>query len=224
MKRTKLCMRCLPKYSLAEELVNAISHGLGALMGIMICTLCVVKGLHSENNAVIAATIIYGISIILLYSLSTIYHALRPSTGKKVFQILDHCTIYLMIAGTYTPIVVATFFPDAVFSGIALLALQWSISILAIVLNAIDLKRFRLLSYSAYILLGWAIVLFAPVAFQQIPPYALLYLLLGGISYTIGAILFAIGAKLPWFHSIFHFFVLLGSFLHFIAIYQYILS
>lgn len=222
MKRTKLCDRILPSYTFAEELLNAISHGVGAILGVSVLLLCMMKSYGNTLSFIGCA--IYGISMIALYTVSTLYHSLRPGTAKKVFQIIDHCTIYILIAGTYTPILLAAFVPYAPIVGWGLLGLQWGVSILAIVLNAIDLRKFRVFSYTAYIILGWAIIFVAPTAFKLIAPAGLLFLLLGGISYTIGAILFAFGKKYRWFHSVFHIFVILGSALQFVAIYQYILQ
>ena len=221
MKRTKLCDRTLPSYTFAEELVNAVSHGIGILTGVIVLTLCGQKSFGAPLPFL--GSLIYGLSMIGLYSVSTLYHSLRPGTAKKVFQIIDHCTIYILIAGTYTPILLAKFVPAAPMIGWGLLGVQWGVSILAIALNAIDLKRFRVFSYAAYIILGWAILPFLSTAITLLSPTGFIFLLLGGISYTIGAILFAIGKKYRWFHGIFHIFVLLGSILQFISIYKYVL-
>lgn len=221
MKRMKLKDRVLPAYSVAEEICNASSHGLGILLGIAVCILCALKSKDSPLS--FAGSLVYGISMILLYAFSTLYHSLPRNTGKKVFQILDHCTIYMLIAGTYTPILLAAFIPQLPAVGWGLLAVQWSVSVISIILNAIDLHKFRYFSYFSYIVLGWALIFIAPIALTVLSASAFFYLLMGGVSYTIGAILFAIGGKYPWFHSIFHIFVILGSILQFIAIYRYIL-
>ncbi len=221
MKRIKLKDRVLPAYSVGEEICNAISHGLGILLGIAVCILCITKTQGSPLS--FAGSLVYGISMILLYCFSTLYHSLPRNTGKKVFQILDHCTIYMLIAGTYTPILLAAFVPKIPAVGWGLLAVQWGVSAIAVILNAIDLHKFRYFSYFSYIVLGWALVFIAPIALTVLNSSAFFYLLMGGISYTIGAVLFAIGGKFPWFHSVFHIFVILGSILQFIAIYCYIL-
>lgn len=219
MKRIKLHDRLLPKYSAAEEMVNTLSHGLGVLLGFAVLALCLQKatGLLS-----IIGVWMYGISMIALYAVSATYHGLKPGTAKKVMQILDHCTIYLLIAGTYSPILLTAFVPRSPAVGWGLLLLQWGTAVFAIILNAIDLKRFRIFSYTAYIVMGWSIIFVAPTAINLLSPKAFLYVLFGGISYTVGAILYAIGSKKPWFHSVFHLFVLVGSFLQFIGIYFYI--
>lgn len=221
MKRIKLKDRILPDYSVAEEICNAISHGLGIVLGVAVCILCILKTKGSPLP--FTGSLVYGISMILLYAFSTLYHSLPRNTGKKVFQILDHCTIYMLIAGTYTPILLAAFVPKIPAVGWGLLAVQWGVSAIAVILNAIDLHKFRYVSYFSYIVLGWALVFIAPIALTVLSPSAFFYLLMGGISYTIGAVLFAIGGKYPWFHSVFHIFVILGSILQFIAIYHHIL-
>lgn len=223
MKRIKLRDRLLPKYTLPEELINAISHGMGALFGIAVLLLCVFKSLQSQSPASMVGSIIYGVCMIILYTISTVYHALVPGTAKKVMQILDHCSIYILIAGTYTPILLSGFIPCSPVIGWGLLGLQWGVAILAIVLNAIDLKQFQVFSYTAYIVMGWSIIFFTPQAMALVDHRALLLILLGGIGYTVGAILYGIGSKRPWFHSVFHFFVLSGSVLQFLGIYLYIL-
>lgn len=221
MKRTKLCNRILPSYTLAEELLNSISHGIGVLLGVAVWLLC---GFKSYGNiGSFAGSTVYGLSMTILYTASTLYHSLRPGTAKKVFQIIDHCTIYVLIAGTYTPILLTAIIPASPVLGWGLLAVQWGTAVLAITLNAVDLKKFRVFSYTAYIVLGWAIVLIAPTAIRLIPLKGLLYLLLGGISYTVGAVFFAVGKHHRWLHGVFHIFVLLGSILQFIAIYGYML-
>ncbi len=221
MKRTKLSQRVLPHYTLSEELANSISHGTGILLGLIVLIAC--ARASYGNSLSFLGSILYGTSMIGLYTVSTLYHSLRPGTAKKVFQVIDHCTIYILIAGTYTPILLTAFVPNAPVIGWGLLAVQWGISALAIVLNAIDLKQFRIFSYTAYILLGWSILFVGPTAFRLLSPMGFWYLLLGGISYTVGAVLFAIGKHHRWFHSVFHIFVIIGSLLQFIAIYRYIL-
>lgn len=223
MKRTKLKDRHLPRYSPAEELVNTLSHSIGAVLGVAVLLLCATKTARAGNIPGLAGSVIYGCSMILLYTVSAVYHALLPGTAKKVLQVLDHCTIYLLICGTYTPILLSAIIPCAPGAGWGLLTLQWGISVFAIILNAVDLKRFHVFSYLSYIIIGWSIVFIVPYALKLIAYRGLLFLLLGGISYTVGAVLYAIGSKRPWFHSVFHIFVVAGSFLQFLAIYLYII-
>lgn len=161
--------------------------------------------------------------MITVYTISSIYHGLKTNTSKKVMQILDHCAIYLLIAGTYTPIIVCAFLDTYLWLGIALLTLQWGLAALAITLNAIDLCKYKLFSMVCYITLGWCIILFLPQFLTVVPSAAFGYLLAGGISYTIGAIVFGLGTRVRWMHSVFHIFVVIGSLLQFASIYFYIL-
>ena len=148
---------------------------------------------------------------------------MKPCTGKKVLQIIDHCTIYFLIAGTYTPIILSGFLPRFPVIGWSLLAVEWGLAILAATLTAIDLHRYRVFSMICYIFLGWAIIFFIPqtLVVMSVPGFALL--LSGGITYTIGAILYGIGSKIRWFHSVFHIFVVAGSFLQYLSIILYVL-
>jgi len=148
---------------------------------------------------------------------------LHPSTGKKVLQIIDHCTIYFLIAGTYTPILLSRFVPVYPVIGWGLLAAEWILCFLAATLTAIDLKKYNIFSMICYIGMGWGIIFFLPQAMHALTMPGFAWLLAGGIAYTFGAILYGIGAKKAWFHSVFHIFVVLGSLFQFIAIYLYAL-
>ena len=138
-------------------------------------------------------------------------------------QVLDHCMIYLLIAGTYTPIVVLGFIPRHPVLGWSLLFFQWTVAALAITLTAIDLKKYRVLSMISYIGLGWAIGPFLKQVYEVMTAGGFWLLLAGGIAYTIGAVLFGLGKKIPWMHFVFHIFVILGSIFHFLSIYLYLL-
>ena len=221
MKRTKINDRMLPDYTRGEELFNAVSHGVGFAVGIVVLILCFLK--TSNTPLLLFGSIVYGISMIILYGFSTLYHSLPCGNGKKVLQVLDHCTIYALIAGTYTPILLGEFLHKAPVIFWVLLSVQWGVAIIAMILNAIDLHKFRYFSYFSYIVLGWALIFILPVALRVLSRPAFLYILAGGISYTIGAILYAIGNKHRWFHSIFHIFVVIGTILQFMGIYLYIL-
>ncbi len=223
MKRTRLSERQLPSYTHGEEIMNMVTHIVGGSIGLIALIACTLKGIKSGQIVNTVSAIIYGISIVMLYTISSIYHGLRPGTGKKVLQIIDHCTIYFLIAGTYTPILVASFIPKYPFIGWGLLLLQWGLGVLAATLNAIDLKKYKLFSMICYIVLGWSIIFFIPQAMYVLSNVCLSLIFWGGIAYTIGAILFGIGAKIRWFHSIFHIFVLFGTILQLLGIYLFVL-
>lgn len=223
MKRTKLAHRELPDYTRGEERMNTITHIFGAALGLAALVLCTGKSLYKGNALNCVTSIVYGLSLITLYAMSSVYHGLRPSTGKKVMQILDHCTIYFLIAGTYTPIVLGVIRDRYPAIGWGLFAAEWILCAIAATLTAIDLKKYNIFSMICYIGMGWGIVFFLPQAMSAMGSAGFLLLLWGGIAYTVGAVLYGIGSKMRWMHSVFHIFVVLGSLLQFLAIYLYAL-
>ena len=219
MKRTKLADRALPVYSIGEEVANTATHLLGGLLGIVALILCVRKAALDRGAAEIAGAAIYGSCLVVLYSISSLYHGLRPGIAKKVMQVLDHCAIYFLIAGSYSVICLGAIRRESAALGWGILGLEWALCILATVLTAIDLKRYKVFSMICYIGMGWAVIPLAAMLLRIMTPAGFRLLLLGGISYTVGAILFAIPRK--WLHSVFHVFVVAGSVLQFFAFYWY---
>ena len=210
----------IPKYSLSEELLNAISHGLGALFGIVGTVLCIVKAANTGDPWRIVSGSIFGVTVLLLYLMSCLYHALKVNMAKRVFRVIDHCTIFLLIAGTYTPFTLVTLRGTI---GWVLFGIVWGMAVLGITLNAVNLKKFSKISVACYLVMGWAIIAaFQPLA-EALAPQGVSLLIWGGIAYTVGAILYGIGAKVKYFHSVFHFFCLAGTVLHFFAIFFYAL-
>lgn len=224
MKRTKLANRALPRYTKGEEIMNMVTHITGGGFGVMILLICCIQSIRLHSPAAIIGSIIYGISMISVYCISSIYHGLHTGTAKKVLQVIDHCMIYFLIAGTYTPILLVCFIPAVPLIGWGLLVTEWGLGIWAATLTAIDLKRYQVFSMICYILMGWGIVLFLPIAITLLTPAGFYLLLAGGIVYTVGAITYGIGAKIPWMHSVFHIFVVLGSLLQFLSISLYVLT
>ncbi len=223
MKRVKLADRLLPVYSRGEEWFNAISHMAGGAFGIVALVLCVVVSAFKEDGFALASSLVYGISLILLYACSSVYHALTHLTAKKVMQVLDHCAIYFLIAGTYTPILLCSVRKDYPVTAWVLFAIIWGACFLAVTLNAIDLKRYKVFSQTCYIVMGWAVLFAMDKVIATVPAVGLWWLVAGGIAYTLGAILFGLGKRLRWFHSVFHIFVLFGSVCHFVTVFGYIL-
>ncbi len=223
MKRTKLRNRLLPDYTKGEEIFNMVSHIVGGAFGIVALVLCVVKAALLGDGYAIAGSIIYGLSLVELYTMSSVYHGLRPKTAKKVMQVLDHCSIYFLIGGTYTPILLCAIRPVAPVWGWVLFGVVWAIAAMATVFTAIDIIKYAVLSMACYIGMGWCIVVAAKPTFEALPMAAILWLLAGGVAYTVGAVLYGLGRKRRYMHSIFHLFVLLGSVLHFVCIFCYVL-
>ena len=223
MKRTRLSERSLPAYSRGEEIMNMVTHIVGGGFGVLVLLLCLLRASVTGNSLGIFSVVVYGLAMVAVYTISSIYHGLRPGTAKKVLQILDHCTIYFLIAGTYTPILICAFVPTYPVIGWGLLAAEWVLCFLAATLTAIDLRAYRVFSMICYITMGWGVVFFIPQCVQVMTATGFYILLSGGIAYTIGAILFGMGVKLRWMHSVFHIFVVLGSLLQFISIVGYAL-
>ena len=223
MQRTKLKDRILPDYSRGEELMNTVTHIVGAALGVMALVLCILEAASNGNVWGVVGSCIYGASMIALYCVSSIYHGMKPGMAKKVMQVIDHCTIYLLIAGTYTPIVLSAIRPAYPVLAWGLLGFVWSLAILAVVLTAIDLKKYNVFSMICYIGIGWAILPFMKQTLQVLTLPGFLLLLAGGIAYTVGAVLYGIGGKVKWMHSVFHVFVVLGSALQFFSILGYAL-
>lgn len=223
MKRIKLSERLLPNYTTGEEVMNMVTHIVGGALGLVVLVLCMLRAVGQGITCNIIGCGVYGLSIVTLYTISSVYHGLRPGMAKKVLQVLDHCTIYLLIAGTYTPILLAAFVPTYPVIGWGLLAAEWILAALAATLTAIDLKKYTVFSMICYIGMGWGIIFFLPQTVQVMTMPGFLLLLSGGIAYTVGAILYGIGSKRHWIHSVFHIFVVIGSLLQFLAIYLYCL-
>lgn len=222
-KRIKLKDRLLPNYTFAEEITNMTTHIVGGALGLVALVMCTAAAALNKDPYAIFGAVLYGISMITLYTMSSVYHGMRPGTGKKVLQIMDHCTIYFLIAGTYSVIALTTLRSvDPVLSW-GMLIFQWALSALAITLTAIDLKKYNVFSMICYIGMGWAILPFIPQTIAAMTTQGFILLLSGGISYTIGAVLYGIGSKVHWMHSVFHIFVVVGSLLQFLSIFLYAL-
>ncbi len=223
MKRTKLAHRPLPNYTRGEEIMNMVTHIAGGAMGIAVLTLCVIRAALRGNVWGVVASAIYGATMVVMYTISSVYHGLHPSTGKKVMQVIDHCTIYFLIAGTYTVIVLSALRPVYPILAWGLFGFQWAMTALAATLTAIDLKKYNTLSMICYIGMGWAILPFCRQVITVLSFPGFLLLLLGGIAYTIGSILYGLGSTKKWMHCVFHIFVILGSLFQFFSILFYAL-
>lgn len=225
MQRTKLIDRRLPDYTRGEEIFNMVSHIVGGGLGVLVCALCVIKAFLNHDAYQIVGAFIYGFSMIILYTMSSVYHGLKHQTAKKVMQIIDHCSVFILISGTYTPIALTALREHNPFIGWSVFGVVWGVSALGITLNAIDLKKYSLFSIICYLMQGWCIILTGKAAITSVGREGFLWLLAGGIAYTVGAVLYGIAGKktVRYMHSVFHIFVVIGSFLQFIAILFYVL-
>lgn len=221
-KRTKLSERVLPNYSRGEEIFNMVSHIVGGAIGIATLVLGIIFAAANIGTRGILSAIVFGVSMIMLYTMSSIYHGLSSNIGKKVFQIIDHCTIYFLIAGTYTPILVCSLADDYPVAAWVTFGSVWGLTVLNITLNAIDLKKYEHMSMIGYIGIGWAIAFSLGKVYATLGLGGFLLLLFGGVAYTIGAVIYRFGSKIPYMHSVFHLFVLAGSICHSLCILIYV--
>lgn len=224
MNRTKLKDRILPTYTTGEEIFNMVSHIVGGAFGIIALVLCIILSAIHKNGYAVVSSIVYGITMIVLYTMSSIYHGLSPKLkAKKVFQVLDHCSIFLLIAGSYTPFCLVTFREYNTAMGWGMFAFIWAMAILGITLNSIDIKRYRVFSMICYLGMGWCVIFSMKLLIELIGMTGFALLLAGGIVYSIGAILYGMGRKIKYMHSVFHLFIVLASILQFFCILLYVI-
>ncbi len=206
-------------YSFGEELANAVTHGIGAVLGIAALIAMVLLALTQDDPVRLGSAIAYGISLVLLYLASTLYHSVPGEKAKNFFQKLDHAAIYILIAGTYTPVLLISM---AGTWGNTLMVIVWSIAVFGVFFKFFLHDRFEKLSLFSYITMGWIIVLAGSELIVRVPLGGLLFLFAGGLAYTLGTIFYA-NDRIPYNHAIWHLFVLAGSVFHFIAIFYYVM-
>ena len=224
MKRTKLDDRVLPTYTKGEEIANMVTHILGAVLGILATVLCVIVASIHHNIYGIVGGAIFGATMIILYTMSSIYHGLSPKLkAKKVFQVLDHCTIFLLIAGSYTPFALCTLRQDNPVVGWTIFGVIWAMATIGITLNAIDIKKYKKFSMVCYLVMGWCIIFKIGILPKLLGLTGFILLVAGGISYTIGAVLYGFGKKHKYIHSVFHVFIFIGSLLQFLCVVLYVM-
>lgn len=224
MKREKLSERVMPTYTKGEEIFNMVSHIIGGALGIAATALCVIFAAIHHNVYGIVTGAVYGVTVILLYTMSSIYHGLKANTtAKKVFQIIDHCTIFVLIAGSYTPFALVTIREYNTALGWTLFGVIWGLAGIGITLNSIDLKRYRVFSMICYLAMGWCIAIKIKLIYELLGMTGFILLLAGGIVYTIGAIFYGLGKKHKYMHSVFHVFIVIASVLQFFSIFLYVM-
>jgi len=208
----------MPKYTRGEELFNMITHIVGGGLGVISLLFCVIVAAYNQNIWGVVSGLIYGFSVVLLFTMSSIYHGLHIGLPKRVFRILDHCTIYILIAGTYTPIMLTHFRAAHPVEAWTILGIIWGLAVIGIVLNAVDLKRFIVFSVVCYLGMGWAAVIRINQLIDVLGMPFFVLILIGGILYTVGVLFYALGKNKKYMHSIFHLFVIAASILHSVAI------
>ncbi|WP_070001115.1 PAQR family membrane homeostasis protein TrhA [Cellulosilyticum sp. I15G10I2] len=205
-------------FSLGEEIAHSIAHGIGMLLGIAALVLLVIKGMRMNDTLYTVSMVIYSVSLIMLYGCSMVYHGFPEGKVKNVFERMDHSSVYLLIAGTYTPFCLLAIGGTL---GMVICSIQWGLAILGVVFKMMYIERFVKIHVLIYLLMGWMIVFFVGTLFQTMSPMGFLLLLAGGLCYSIGVLFFVF----DWFkyhHFIWHLFVLAGSILLFFSIYMYV--
>jgi len=214
----------LPSYTRGEEAFNMVTHIVGGGLGAAALVACVIVAAFSQNAWGVVSGAIYGAMAILLFTMSSVYHGLRVEKPKRVFRIIDHCTIYLLIAGTYTPITLTRFREVYPVDAWVMFSVIWGLAIFGIVLNAINLHRFRVLSMVCYLGMGWMALFRINRLVEVLGGTFFMMILLGGALYTTGAVFYGVGKKKKYMHSVFHLFVNAASVLHSVAIAIFLMS
>lgn len=228
----------LPNYTVKQDIWNAITHGLGAIFGVVVTILMILKinlwgawGVnHTEHVYRLVSVCVYGCGMILCYTISCIYHSLLKNNGKRVLRVIDHDTVFMLIAGSYTIFCLNNLREQTLWGvipcvGWVIFGICWVGVIVGIVFNSINIHKYNALSTSLYIIIGWSIIFAAKELINTITLNGFLWMLSGGIAYTLGAILYGIGAKKSlWFHTVFHVFIVIGTVLQFISIWFYVLN
>ena len=204
----------IPKYTLGEEIFNSISHGLGALLSVAALVLMIVKADEAKAEV---TTALFGSTMIILYTMSCIYHALSSKLeGKKVLRVLDHCNVYLLVFGTYIPVALLGVGGALGWTLFGIVAL---VTTLGIIFSSISIDKFQVVEVICHLLNGWSILFGIPALLTTMGQKGVIYLVIGGIMYTLGSILYGIGSQKKYMHCIFHVFCLIGTFFHFLAVY-----
>ena len=223
MNRRLIEQRIFPDYTKGEEIFNMVSHIVGAVFAAAILVICIVAAvIHGKPWALFSA-IVYGVSLLLMFTVSSVYHGLNKNVGKIVMRIIDHCDIYLTIAGTYTPVLLVSLRPVHPKLAWIILGIEWGTALFAVILNAIDLEKFENFSFACYIVMGWCVVISLKQVMEVLGKGGFLWMLAGGIAYTVGAALYLIGRKRRYAHSVFHIFVVIDAVLQFFSIVFYVL-
>ena len=212
----------LANYSRREDWLNSISHMVGGGLSVVALVLCLVRAVLARRWDYAVLGLVYGLTMIAMYSCSSVYHALRPNRGKRAMRLVDHAMIYPMIAGTLTPLAVLVIVPVRPVLGWVLVGVAWAVVAAAVPITLTLFNKTKITQMVLYLALGWMVIVAVKTLWAHFDRTGMWLLVSGGLAYTLGAALYGIGAKKPYFHSVFHFFVLAGSVLHFFSLYLYV--
>ena len=221
--RIPLKDRPFPDYSRREELFNSVSHACGVVVALVLMWIAVRAAMQCGKPYALVSSVVYVSSLLVMFLVSSVYHGLPKGMPKQVMRVVDHCNIFVTIAGTYTPIMMLGVLPINPAMAWSILAVEWGVAVIGVVLNAIDLKKYAKFSMVCYLAMGWCVVISLndTVAAMTWPGFS--YILGGGVAYTIGAVLYLIGKRKPYRHFVFHLFVLLAAVIQFVGIWKYLL-
>ena len=219
MAQARVAIRQTKYYNVIEEVFNSLTHGLGAVLGAFGLVLLLLNALQHDSRTYVVSAVIYGTSIVFLFMASTLYHAIPNRGAKRVFKIIDHSAIYLLIAGTYTPILLVTFSDTF---GVVMMVVIWTLAVAGVIFKIFYSNRFHNLSLITYLGMGWLALFAAYELIQNLPWAALALLVAGGIVFSLGTIFYR-SQRIPFNHAIWHLFVLGGCMCHFLAVYYFIL-
>ena len=212
----------LVDYSRKEDWVNSITHMLGAVFAIIVLILCISRGASLGRTDYILLSIVYGITMLTVFICSSVYHGLRPNKAKKVMRVVDHAMINFMIVGTITPYMVLAVAPIKPVMAYGLLIACWVAAVSAVVITFVSFNKTKTIQMILYMAIGWSSFMTVFVLWKHFTPTAIILMIAGGIAYTLGAILYGIGKKKKYIHAVFHIFIILGAFLHFLGLYLYV--
>lgn len=208
----------IPNYSLGEEIFNAISHGIGGLLSVIALIMMLLK---AKTPLAIVSVSVFGFAMIVLYVISCVYHALSKRVkGKKVLRVIDHCNVFFLVLGTYVPV---SLLGVGGWLGWTLLGVVFAFAATGISLNGVNVEKFKVSSVICHLVCGWSILFGVPALLQSIGRAGVYWLVAGGAAYTVGSVLYGIGSKKKYIHSVFHIFCLLGTACHFWAVYRFLL-
>ena len=206
--------------TLVEEVLNSTTHGIGALLGVAALVILTVMAAKQGSAVKVVGSVIFGVSLIIMYLASTLYHAARKPSWKRFYKIVDHSSIYLTIAGSYTPVVLVVL--DGGW-GWSLFGVIWGLALLGLVFKLFAIGKYEFISTVAYIGMGWLAVIVIKPLYDHLAIIGFIWLVAGGVSYTIGVIFYVLDSKLRFAHTVWHLFVLGGSICHFFLILLYVI-
>lgn len=213
----------LPKYTRGEEIFNMTTHIVGGGLGLVALLACVIVAAFNQSPWGVVSGAIYGFCVILLFTMSSVYHGLKIGKPKRIFRVLDHCTIYVLIAGTYTPILLGEFRAQFPIDAWVMFGIIWGFAVLGITLTGIDRKKFSKFAMVCYLGMGWACVVRINRLVEVLGAPFFVLLLVGGVLYTVGAIFYGVGKHKKFMHSVFHLFVNAASIIHSVAIATFVM-